>query len=110
MPKWWTYFSAADLVLLAYRGGIGSGIFTHAMATKTPVVASNIPFFKVISQKYGCLKIAEKEEDYPKVIHEAMNPKTHKMMIKESERYLKENSWNAIAAKYKKIYSDLLRN
>jgi len=27
MPKWWTYFSAADVVLQSYRGGIGSGIF-----------------------------------------------------------------------------------
>jgi len=49
MPKWWKYFSAADIVLQAYRGGIGSGIFTHAMAAKKPVISSNIPFFREIS-------------------------------------------------------------
>jgi len=103
-PKWWNYFSAADLVLQPYRGGIGSGIFTHAMAAKTPVVASNISFFREVSKKYKCVKIAEKEQDYSKVIKDAMKPKNYKKMIKECKRYLKENSWSEISKKYKKLY------
>jgi glycosyltransferase involved in cell wall biosynthesis len=109
MPKWWTYFSAADFVLLAYRGGIGSGIFTHAMATKTPVIASNIAFFKDISKKYSCLKIAENEKDYSKIIKESLKPKNYKRMLDGCERYAKENSWIAVAKKYKEVYSSLLK-
>jgi len=106
-PLWWNYFAAADLVLQPYRGGIGSGIFTHAMSTKTPVVASNIKFFEEISERYGCIKVADKEEDYPKIIKEVMKPKNYAKMKKECVRYAKENSWNEVAKKYKKIYSTL---
>ena len=38
--KWWKYFAAADLVLLPYRGGVGSGIFPDEMAVKKQFVAS----------------------------------------------------------------------
>ena len=106
-PKWWLYFSAADLVLQPYRGGIGSGIFTHAMAAKTPVIGSNIQFFREIAKKYGCIKISETDEDYPKIINEAMKKNNYQKMVKECGRYLKENSWTEIAKKYKQIYSTL---
>ncbi|MBM3228589.1 glycosyltransferase [Candidatus Pacearchaeota archaeon] len=109
-PEWWKYFSAADLVLQPYRGGIGSGIFAHAMTTKTPVVTSNILFFKEISDRYGCLKIVENEEDYAKAIKEAMKPANYNKMKKECARYSKENSWNEISKKYKKIYTSILQN
>ena len=107
-PEWWKYFSVADLILQPYKGGIGSGIFAHAMTAKKPVVASNILFFREISKKYGCIKIAEKEEDYPKIIKEAMRPKNYKEMVRECERYAKENSWNAISKRLNKIYNNLL--
>ncbi len=106
-PLWWKYFVAADLVLLPYRGGIGSGIFAHAMAVEKPVIASNIQYFNEIAKKFGCLRIAKRDEDYPKVIKEAMNLKNYKKMVDECKRYLKENSLSAIALKYKKLYSSL---
>ena len=43
---WWKYFAAADVVLLPYKGGIGSGIFADCIATDKPMVGSNIPYFK----------------------------------------------------------------
>lgn len=109
-PEWWKYFSAADLVLLPYRGGIGSGIFAHSMAANRPVIASDIQFFNEISKNFGAVAVVKKEEDFPKVIEDAMKSSNYKKMLKECERYLKENSWTAIAAKYKKIYSDLLNS
>ena len=109
MPIWWKYFSAADLVLQAYRKGIGSGIFLHAMATKTPVVANNTEFFNEISGRFGCLRIAENEEDYPKAIKESMKPKNYTKMKKECERYLKENGWAVISRKYKDLYNQIIK-
>jgi len=105
--EWWNYFCAADLVLLPYRGGIGSGIFAHAMATETPVVASNIKFFNEISKKFGCLKITKKESDYPKVIKESMKPKNLKRMIKECKRYKKIFGLTPFSKKYKRLYEKL---
>jgi glycosyltransferase involved in cell wall biosynthesis len=106
-PLWWEYFSAADLIMLSYRGGIGSGIFAHAMAAKKPVIASNIQFFNEISKNFGCLKIAKNDNEYPNVINEAMKPKNYKKMVKECERYLNEFGLTPLSKKYKKLYESL---
>ncbi|PIO08346.1 hypothetical protein COU59_01835 [Candidatus Pacearchaeota archaeon CG10_big_fil_rev_8_21_14_0_10_34_12] len=105
---WWKYFSAADLILQAYRGGIRSGVFSDAMASKTPVIASNISFFREMAKKYGSLKIAENENDYSKIIKEAMKKENYKKMVKECKKYLKDNKWSVIAEKYKKLYLSLI--
>ncbi|MFC1710677.1 glycosyltransferase family 4 protein [Nanoarchaeota archaeon] len=104
---WWTYFSAADIVLSPYRGGIGSGIFADAMAAGKPVVTSNIEYFRWIAKDFGCIKIAKKHSDYGKVIKEAIKPKNYKKMQSECKRYLKERGLSAIADKYKKFYNSL---
>ena len=104
---WWKYFSAADIILQAYRGGIRSGIFSDAMAAEVPVIASNIPFFREMAKKYRSLKIAKKGEDYPILIKEAIKPKEYQRMKKECKRYKKENSLSIISQKYKKIYFNL---
>lgn len=105
--KWWKYFAAADLVLLPYRGGIGSGIFADAVAMRRPMVASNVKYFKEFSKDYGCLKIAETDSDFPKIIKEAMEKKNYSSMVKECERYLNENGLTPISKKYKKLYISL---
>ena len=106
---WWKYLSAADLILQAYRGGIRSGVFSDAMASKTPVIASNIPFFREMSKKYKSIKIAKTDNDYFIVIKEAMKTKNYKKMVKECERYLEENKWPIVAEKYKKLYLSLVK-
>ncbi|MCR4327261.1 MAG: glycosyltransferase [Nanoarchaeota archaeon] len=106
-PKWWKYFSAADLVLLPYRGGIGSGVYAHAMAAEVPVVASNILFFKEISEKFGCLKIAKKESDYPEIMKEAVIPINLKKMVLECKRYKKQFGLSNLSKEYKKVYKSL---
>ncbi len=104
---WWKYFSAADLILQAYRGGIRSGVFSDAMISKTPVVASNVPFFKEMAQKYGSLISVEDIEDFPIAIKRAMKPENYRKMVKECERYIKENSYSQISKKYQELYSSL---
>lgn len=109
-PLWWKYFSAADLVLLPYRVGHGSGIFAHSMAAKTPVIGSNVKFFNEISKNFNCVSVAKQNKDYPPVIKESMKSKNYKKMIKECEKYLKENGLSVLAKKYSKVYSSLAKN
>ncbi len=106
-PEWWKYFSAADLVLLPYTGGIGSGIFAHSMAARRPVIASDILFFHEIAKNFGSVETVKKEEDYAKVIHNAMKPSNYKKMMKECERYVSEYGLSVLANKYKKVYESL---
>ncbi len=106
---WWKYFSAADLILQAYRGGVRSGVFSDAMAARIPVIASNIPFFREMAKKYGSLKIAEKNEEYPLLIKKALKPSEYNKMKKECERYSRENGISNISEQYKKLYKALIR-
>jgi len=106
-PLWWKYFVACDLILLPYQGGIGSGIFAHAIAAKKPVIASNIQYFKEIKKNFDCIKIASKDSDYPRIIKEAMKPKNYKKMEKGCEKYLKKYGLSVIGKNYKKIYLSL---
>lgn len=107
---WWKYFTAADLVLLPYRGGIGSGILYHSIAAETPMVASNGPYFKEHEKLYGCLKTVDKEEDYPKVIKETMKKKNLLKLEKDCKDFKKRFSWLELADKYRKIYSSLTQS
>ena len=106
-PLWWKYFSAADLLLQPYREGVRSGVFSDAMASKTPVIASNIKFFNEMSKNFGCLMIAGKEGEYSKLIKQAMKPRNYLKMKKECERYAKLNSLSNLANDYKKIYNSV---
>lgn len=105
---WWKYFFASDLVLLPYRGGVGSGIFSDAMAVGKPVIASNIPYFKRIEEQYKSLKIAQNDFDFSRTIKEALIPKNYKKMESECKRYLKENGLTPVSKKYKELYLSLL--
>lgn len=106
--QWWKYFSAADLVLLPYKGGIGSGIFADAMAMKKPIIASDVIYFRELAQEYGCVYLAKKDSDFPNKIKEAMNSKNYGAMTKECERYFKENGLTPVSKRYKQFYESLI--
>jgi glycosyltransferase involved in cell wall biosynthesis len=108
MPLWWKYFSAADIVLQPYRKGIGSGIFLHAMASETPVVANDTEFFNEIKKKFDCLRIAKSEGDYSSEIKKAMSRENYQEMKKGCKEYKKENSWEKICSKYKELYESFM--
>ncbi len=108
--KWWKYFAASDLILLPYRGGIGSGIFADAMAMKKPVVASNAQYFKEFAKNYGCLVLAKNDKDFPRAIKSAMKSKNYLEMQKECSRFFNENGLTPISKKYQDLYLSLINS
>ena len=48
-----------------------------------------------------------KNEDYPKIIKEAMKKSNYKKMVRGCKDYLKENSWEKISKKYIELYESL---
>lgn len=105
--KWWLYFSAADLILLPYRSMTTSAVFINAMQAHKPVVGSNTLYFNEIARKYGCIKIAKTEDDYPRVIKEAM--KKLKKIEEEAKRFHEDNSFKVISQEYKRVYDGLIK-
>jgi len=100
---WWKYFAAADVVLLPYKGGIGSGIFADCIATNKPMVGSNIPYFKEFANEWGFIKIAETEDDYHKMIDKTIGE--NEIINRFYFSYYKEKyGLTALANKYKVVY------
>ncbi len=105
LKEWWSYICASDMLLLPYVEMTTSGIFINAMEAGKPVVGSNSRYFSEISKAYICIKIAEKEEDYPSLIKETLKEK--KEMEKNSRKFAKENSILLIGEKHKRLYKSL---
>ena len=95
---WWKYFSAADVVLLPYKGEIGSGIFSDCIATRKRMVTSDIKYFREFQdQKF--VEIAK--DGYSKAIKKIMSEDVDE----DFDRYTKEYCLSNLARKYKEIYN-----
>ncbi len=103
---WWKYFSASDIILLPYKGGIGSGIFADAMAMKKPVVASDVTYCREIANEYNCIKIAKTDQDFPQTIRIVMKKENYGKICQGCQRYFDENNLTMVAKKYKEIYKN----
>ena len=108
--KWWLNLYAADLVLFPYRTISASAMLTDAIAARKPVIGSNLDYFKELSLKYGCIKIAKKNNDYPRLIKEIMNQKNYKKMQNEANRFAKDNSLKVIAKEFYHLYKKLIKS
>lgn len=104
---WWKYFSASDLVLLPYKEGLASGIFSDAIAMKIPMVGSDIDYFREFSKKYGIIEIAKKG-DFASAINIAIKPQNYRKMKSNINKYVGEFGISSIGSKYKPIYERLL--
>lgn len=112
---WWKYFSAADVVLLPYKGGIGSGIFADCIATKKPMVTSNIKYFREFARDWKFINIAETMKicgnnfstrcSYAEAIEEIQQIDKSEL-DNEFNEYIKEYGMTALAKKYKEIYKN----
>lgn len=104
---WWKYFSASDIILLPYKEGLASGIFSDAIAMKVPMVGSDIPYFKEFAEKYGIIELAKKG-DFASAINKAMTPINYRKMKNEINKYIKEFGVSSIGKKYKSVYEAVL--
>ena len=103
---WWKYFAAADIILLPYRGGIGSGIFADCIATKKPMVTSSIKYFREFAQDWKFINIAWKEDCYMNAINTIQ--KINKVELdNEFNKYIKEYGMTSLSKKYKEIYKNV---
>lgn len=104
---WWKYFSASDLVLLPYKEGLASGIFSDAIAMKVPMVGSDIDYFREFSRKYGIIELA-KGGDFSSAINKAIEPNNYKKMKQKMDDYVKEFGVLSIGNKYIPIYKHII--
>ena len=97
------------LILLPYKEGLASGIFSDAIAANVPMVGSDIAYFKEFANLYGIIELA-KNGDFASAINKAMEKDNYKKMKKKMNDYIKEFGVDSIGKKYKIIYKRVLEN
>ena len=104
-----TIVSAADVVVLPYALGAQSGILSQCFAHGVPVVTSALPAFqRMISHSHGGL-VAEKDEDYARLILELLRREDLRAELQSNIRnYVGQASWTQIAEKHLEVYRSLI--
>lgn len=106
-------FRAADLVVLPYRSIHQSGVFNWCVAYGLPVVASDIDYFRRISDRYGCVHIINRADiectvkDVKELIENeiSLNNLAENML-----EYKRSQSMDEVASQHVEIYNKSMKN
>jgi len=80
-------------------------VLLEAMASGTPVIASNIPGVRWIAEKGGFT--FESTEDL-KTLLESLDEKTVKVIGRKGRKFAEKHDWEIVAKKVEKIYEELV--
>ena len=102
-------FNASDIILLPYDEITQSGVLSMALAYRKPVIASKLPAFLEIAQEYGCIELAETEEEWYNKIKEILHSKEKRNLLKKaSQKYWENTNWKNVAKLHLNLYIDLI--
>ena len=105
-----TILSAADVMVMPYEVGAQSGMMAQCFAMNCPVVASDLPAFRLLIDRSGGGVICQTDEDYVKAISQLINdPAEHQKLRDSISRYVKDRAnWSAIAQKHIEVYHSVV--
>jgi glycosyltransferase involved in cell wall biosynthesis len=107
------YFSAADVVVLPYKEPFDTqgGVAALAVGFKKPLVVTDIGGLPEYVKDQSVISIPEDVEGLSKNIVRVLNNKQLLMKLsKDSEERAHELTWDKIAEKTVKVYSNLIKN
>jgi len=106
------YLAATDIFLAPYTWNelTASGAVTWALTSGKPVIASTIDCFREINSVYDCMLTVP-----PGMIHELAwqiqrvmsSTKLRQQLVTNAARFAHDHSWEVIASKYAKEFSEL---
>lgn len=101
----------SDLVLLPSKYECFSSVLLEAMATGTPIIASDIPGTRnVIKNGYNGLLVKHTPEKIAEAIEKLIkNPKLREKLARNGLKEVKKYSWDKIVEQTEKVYEEVLR-
>jgi len=103
--------NATDVMVLPNRTTTISGVLNWSLAYRLPTIASNLPYFKEIGEKYSCILLFESQNttSLVDVIKRLLNNKELQNRLRTScERFQNENSFQRAAEKTHATYLSCL--
>jgi len=96
------FLNATDLMVLPYREIRQSGVFNYAMAYHLPTITSNLPFFREIKARYGCIHVFS---DLAEDIDYLLRRDDYREYLQErTKEYAEKNSYERTCFEIYKIY------
>ena len=105
--------NATDIMVLPYRETTQSGILNLSLAYGIPSVASDLPYFKEICRKYGCILLFKSEDATSLLDHInrlLSDTKLQDRLRKCCRKYRIDNTFGNAAKKTASLYYNLTRN
>ncbi len=107
------YHAATDICLAPYRdvGLSSSAAITWALSSGKPVVASNIPAFKEITDFCECMSLVSEGADYELAWHIenlVMDTAKQERLVQNARLYARANDWSNISASIVSVYKNCL--
>jgi len=104
-------FVAADLVVLPYREVTQSGIFNWCVAYEVPVLGSDTPYFRHLSERWNCVDVVDTEK--PKIassrIRELLVDNDRRTELRSGmSDYRASASLDSVAERHCDLYTDIM--
>lgn len=101
----------SDVVILPSEYECFSSVLLEAMATGTPIIASNIPGTRcIIKNNYNGLLVKPTSEEIAKAIAKLIkNPKLKEQLTKNGLKEIKKYSWDKVVKQTEEVYREVLK-
>ena len=104
-----TIMSAADVVVLPYDVGAQSGVLSHAIAFRRPVVTSSLKAFQCVTRRSGA-GVSCAEDGYAGEINRVLSePAVRTRFASSANRYIRQRAgWSVVARRHELVYRKCL--
>jgi 1,2-diacylglycerol 3-alpha-glucosyltransferase len=106
-----TILSAADVVVLPYEQGSQSGMMAQCFAFGRPVVASDLPAFRLLLERSGGGIVCTSDDEYVDAILRILSDDQYRSGLQSNIReYVKQRAgWSHIAQQHMDVYREVVK-
>lgn len=105
-----TVFSAADVVVLPYDRVTQSGVVNLALAYERPVVASELPSFEELRDRFGCLATYDDAAELAELLGRIESEDEYRAdLVSKAAEYARTVTWNRFATHTVSLYDCVTR-
>jgi glycosyltransferase involved in cell wall biosynthesis len=107
-----TLLEQTDLALLPYQSVTASAVFAEWMSAGKPTLASDLPYFSTIAEKYHCLALYQRKRSGDLLAQITLlleNANRAHQLAAHAHEYARMHAWPNIAYQTAEIYAEIWR-
>jgi glycosyltransferase involved in cell wall biosynthesis len=100
------FFEEIDLAVFPYHHSTASGALALALAHGCPAIASDIPVFRELAQRWGCIEIVDPSPQRlaGAIRHLLADESRRRALIHHAGQMLAEAGWGQVAKRHHELY------